>query len=418
MRIHVHDFSGHPFQVELSRALAQRGHEVRHTYCPEYVTGHGRLGVEPGDPSSFSVGTVSAGLPFDKYRASARLRFEVAYGRSLVQEIESHRPDVALICNVPLLAMTRVTRSLRRRVPIVFWHQDVYSLAMTDAVDRALPKVLARPAARLLQGAERSILRSSRAVVAIADTFREQYDEWRLDLPDVSVIPNWAPVAEITPRERHNPWAVHWPDHVATRLLYAGTLGRKHNPQLLLDLLGALRDRGVDAGLLVVSEGPGADSVASEAPGDANVRVLPFQPAEALPDVLGSADVLLALLEPDASRFSVPSKVASYLAAGRPVVLLGPPTNPVAADVERAGGLVATPDPDGVETAAAWIAATLADPQRVRGVGLDARAFAEDRYEIGRVVQVFEKVLARAGARTDGGLQTADLGLGAGRDEG
>jgi colanic acid biosynthesis glycosyl transferase WcaI len=396
VRIHVHDFSGHPFQVELSRALAHRDHEVRHTYSSEYVTGHGRLSVEPGDPDTFSVGAVSTGLSFDKYRAAARLRFEVAYGRSLIREIEQHGPDVALICNVPLLAMTRVARHLRRRVPLVFWHQDVYSLAMSDAVNQALPKALARPASRLLQGAERRVLRSSRAVVAIADTFQEQYDDWGLALPDVSVIPNWAPVSEITPRERENPWASHWPSQVATRVLYAGTLGRKHNPLLLLDLLRALRDRGVDAGLVVVSEGPGADAVASAAGEDPTVRVLPFQPAESLPDVLGSGDVLLALLEPDASRFSVPSKVASYLAAGRPVVLLGPATNPVAADVQRAGGVVAAPDREGAEAAADWVAKTVADPQRAQEAGRSARAFAEQRYEISQVVKVFETVLARA----------------------
>jgi len=30
MRIGIHDFSGHPFQVQLSRELASRGHEVVH----------------------------------------------------------------------------------------------------------------------------------------------------------------------------------------------------------------------------------------------------------------------------------------------------------------------------------------------------------------------------------------------------
>ena len=32
MHIQVHDFSGHPFQAELSRELATRGHSVDHVY--------------------------------------------------------------------------------------------------------------------------------------------------------------------------------------------------------------------------------------------------------------------------------------------------------------------------------------------------------------------------------------------------
>ena len=38
MRILVHDYAGHPFQVQLSRALAQRGHDVLHAYCASLQT--------------------------------------------------------------------------------------------------------------------------------------------------------------------------------------------------------------------------------------------------------------------------------------------------------------------------------------------------------------------------------------------
>ena len=36
MRILVHDFSGHPFQMQLSRELARRGHDVLHVDCASY----------------------------------------------------------------------------------------------------------------------------------------------------------------------------------------------------------------------------------------------------------------------------------------------------------------------------------------------------------------------------------------------
>ena len=38
-RIVVHDYSGHPGQAQLSRALAARGYEVTHQHCPAYATG-------------------------------------------------------------------------------------------------------------------------------------------------------------------------------------------------------------------------------------------------------------------------------------------------------------------------------------------------------------------------------------------
>ena len=65
------------------------------------------------------------------------------------------------------------------------------------------------------------------------------------------------------------------------------------------------------------------------------MRLLPFQPAEQLSEVLGSGDVLVALLEPGASKFSIPSKVLSYLAAGRPVLGIMPADNPAAVDIDE-----------------------------------------------------------------------------------
>ena len=135
------------------------------------------------------------------------------------------------------------------------------------------------------------------------------------------------------------------------RLLYAGTLGRKHNPLLLVELIDRLRERGIDAELTVISEGEGAGllaQAATERPAITDfVRVMPFQPPEGLSQVLSCGDVLVALLEPGASKFSIPSKVLSYLAAGRPVLGIMPSDNPAAIDIEEAGGYVVRPDHDG-----------------------------------------------------------------------
>ncbi|RMF52223.1 MAG: glycosyltransferase WbuB, partial [Bacteroidetes bacterium] len=51
MRILVHDYAGHPFQVQLSRALARRGHDVLHAYCGSLPnTAHGIMHRLDEDP--------------------------------------------------------------------------------------------------------------------------------------------------------------------------------------------------------------------------------------------------------------------------------------------------------------------------------------------------------------------------------
>src|SRR5215213_6966407 len=80
VRILLHDYSGHPFQVQLSRELARRDHEVHHLHCPSYTTGKGALAVRPDDPPGFSVEPVDLGEPFDKYHYARRVRQERRYG--------------------------------------------------------------------------------------------------------------------------------------------------------------------------------------------------------------------------------------------------------------------------------------------------------------------------------------------------
>ena len=105
--------------------------------------------------------------------------------------------------------------------------------------------------------------------------------------------------------------------------------------------------------------------------------------------------MLLTLLEPDAGVFSVPSKVLTYLCAGRAMVAAIPPQNLAARIIERSGaGAVAAPgDVD------AFVAATLdllTSPERRDTAAASARAFAEATFDIGTICDSFEAVLDRA----------------------
>jgi hypothetical protein len=91
---------------------------------------------------------------------------------------------------------------------------------------------------------------------------------------------------------------------------------------------------------------------------------------------MASADVLLAVLEPDASRFSVPSKVLTYLCAGRAIVGVLPADNSVAEILLTHGaGLVVDRD-----EAATAVAALLDDAGRQRAMGEAGRRYAEKAF--------------------------------------
>jgi glycosyltransferase involved in cell wall biosynthesis len=126
------------------------------------------------------------------------------------------------------------------------------------------------------------------------------------------------------------------------------------------------------------------------------VKILGYQDADHFSDVLASADLLIALLEPDAANFSVPSKVLSYLSAGRPIIALVPEGNPAALDVLAAGGCVAPPTSAGAAHAAGWLAGIENDPAALQALGRRARVLAEERFDIVRIGDEFEQILFEA----------------------
>jgi glycosyltransferase involved in cell wall biosynthesis len=328
------------------------------------------------------------------------MRFERAYGRAWIKRLKADRPAAVIACNLPLISMFLFARYARRsRLPYVMWHQDIYSAGLSDELRRRLPRLLARLGSTVFVRMEAYCARNASHVVAIGDAFKAVYPGWRVAPENVSVIPNWAPLDKVfpVPRSNHRSTAL-FDDEDALRLVYAGTLGRKHNPQLLVEILRKALDEDIPAALLVVSEGESADELAAIAARepDLPLRVVPFEPADSLPDVLGSADVLIALLEPEATSFSIPSKVLSYMAAGRPILGLMPEDNPAAADIVATGGHVAPPDSEGAKGSVAWLADLHTDRTKVASLGRRSREIAEAKFDVSKVAQRFDEILTRS----------------------
>lgn len=392
MRVLVHDYSGHPFQVELSGELARRGHDVTHSWCDAHVSGKGNLGGYP----DVHFEAIGKGEVVEKLSFRRRLVQELRYGVQLARQIRRTRPDVVLFGNVPVPMMAIVTLYLvASRTPWVSWQQDVQGVAMRSFAGTKLSKGFLVFAA-VAGWVERWCNRRADAIVVISDAFVDVHRKWGT-AGKTTVIPNWAPLGELVPTPRDNAWAREH-DLVGTpNIVYSGTLGLKHNPRLLVQLTRAIRDRGTPAHLTVVTEGQAVDELADEARTlDVPVTLLPFQPYERLSEVLGSGDVLVVLLEQDAGAFSVPSKTLSYLCAGRPVLGLMPAENQAATIVERADGCVLPAHELSLPAAAEWVRSVLDDAEHRDLLGKTARSLAEQEFALPRCADTFEHILASA----------------------
>jgi colanic acid biosynthesis glycosyl transferase WcaI len=399
VRILVHDYSGHPFQAQLSRALARRGHQVVHAYYPMPGARTGAIETQPTDPANLSFQPVAGRSATKGQGLFNRPRHDIFYGRAIGRVARRVKADVVLSANTPLLAERLLMRAARGSgAAFVHWFQDAWAIWLSATARRRFG-VLGIPVGYALHRLERSLLMGADAVVPISPMFRELIRGYGVPDSRITLIPNWAPIDEIVPVERHNSWsAEHGLDDTFV-FLYAGALGIRHAPRLLLELGTALADTTV----IVVSSSAEADNLGAEAArGDvSNIRVLPIQTYEALPNVLGTADVVLALLDRQGARISVPSKMLSYMAAGRPI-LAAMPVDSYAAQVllESGSGVVVEPDDH-----TAWLAAAhelAADPDRRARMSADARAYAEAAFDIERITTQFETVLGAAVERRKG----------------
>ncbi len=391
MRILIHDFAGHPFQVQLSRELALRGHAVTHAYPIGLQGPKGRLCPTNDDPPSLTITGIPLSATFRKYSAARRFVAHRKYAYDVKTLICARHFDVVLSGNTPIDVQAQLLWHCRRRsIGFVHWVQDVYSQAMEFFLRKKLP-LLGLPLSYPFRKIEQFVARSSDANVVIAEAFRGVLADWGVPEDKVSVIENWAPLDEIKVMPRRNPWAKEHGLGESPVFLYSGTLGLKHRPDLLYRLAESLRPQGK---VVVISEGTGREYLEAQPPLP-NLRLFDFQPYDRLSEVLASADVLLATLEADAGVFAVPSKILSYLCSSRPLLFAAPPANLSSEVVKKSGGGI-TVDPD---QPSEWISAArlLAESPDLRAtLAASARSYAEKTFEIRRIANAFEEILAKS----------------------
>lgn len=391
MKILLHDFAGHPFQAELSRELGRRGHPVTHAYCGGVTTGRGDLERRASDPPGLRFVDCSS-KDFERYDPIRRIASEVVYGRAVSAVARSVGAEVVISSNTPLIAQGLLWRTARQGgARRVYWLQDFLGRG-TRAVLTRRSLALGSTAGRALERLETELLCRSDAVIAITDDFVGALDTRGVNVPR-AIIENWAPLGEVVVRPKRNPWSIA--NGLADRpvALYAGTLGLKHDPEHLARAAEMLGRAGE---MVVVTEGRGRDALeaARRRRELSNLHLFDYVAYEQFPDVLGTAEAALVLLEPDAGAYSVPSKILSYLAAGRAVVAAVPEENLSARVLGRAGsGFVVEPG-DHAGFAAA-IVRLLTDLPLAREMGTASRRYAEDRFDIERIAN---EVLTLIGA--------------------
>ena len=391
-RILINDHSGHPFSIQLSRALAHRGHEILYSYSSSFQGPKGTLKRKTDDPKNIQIKGIELSKTFQKYNYIKRKFQEREFGHKLSDDIKSFKPDVVLSCNTPLDAQSVILKTVQsENIRFVFWVQDIYSIAIRKILKKK-NNFFGPIISMYYKWMEQKQLQKSDAVVLITDDFIPLIKSWNIECSRCHIIPNWAPINELHVAPKENNWSVKKKLNNKFCIMYSGTLGLKHNPEILLKI-SQFYNKNDYVRVIVISEGIGAEWL-NKKKSQLNLKnliIMNFQPFEALPNVLSTADIFIAILEPDAGIFSVPSKVLTYLCFKRPLILSVPVENLAARIVTQnnAGRVI---NPNNVDMVIEKLDMLVKDSSLRKKMGINALKYAESNFNINVISDSFEKI--------------------------
>lgn len=316
--------------TDLCEDLVKAGDEVR--VVASRVQGDRRL------PAHECIDGVEVVRPWSTGYGKSRLTYRFLDDLSFVAAAASRacvvaRPDVILALSAPPMVATAAALAARgRELPLVHWVHDVYpDIALATGV---LPRRSALGST--LQILSRMTHRHAAMSIAVSSKMAEILKAHGQSADRVRVQENWAdgtaiqprPAAATSFRARHG---------LKGRfvVMYSGNLGLVHDIATPIRAAHELSSSCPDVVFVFVGAGARLAEARALAGEAANIRFLPAQPRGELSDSLAAANLHLVSLAEGMEGLVVPSKLYGVMAAGRPVVYIGPAQSEVAHVVRR-----------------------------------------------------------------------------------
>jgi glycosyltransferase involved in cell wall biosynthesis len=330
-------FKGLPF----ARALMDRGHDVQVlTGFPNYPGGR----LYPGYRLRPLQREVMEGIPvirvplYPSHDASSVRRAvnyaSFALSAACIGPWAAKKADVAYVYHPPAtVALPAMALHWMRRVPFVYDVQDLWpdTLGATGMLrHRAILNLVGRWCSLAYRKAAR--------IVVLSPGFRDALVRRGVPGSKIEVIYNWCEEDCIRRAPRNEALADALGMAGRFNIVFAGTMGKAQALDAVLECAGIVAKRSPKLQFVFVGGGIDVDRLKAIARGKclSNVLFLARRPVSEIGDLLNLADVLLVHLKDDPLfRITIPSKIQTYLAVGRPI--LAGVGGDAAALVEKAG---------------------------------------------------------------------------------
>jgi len=325
---------------------------------------------------------------------------------SLLRGMSLPRHDVILAPSPPLSNGVIADFLGRfRGVPFIYCVQDIWP----DVAIRA-GLLKSERAIRSLKRMENYVYRRAAGVTVLSQGFRDNLLAKGVPDEKISVIPNFIDTEFVTPQPKQNSFSKTHNLEGKFVVLFAGNMGFSQGLETVLDAAKLLRDNP-NIEFLMVGNGASRDGAQTylQGLGIDNVRFLPYQPQEQLPAMYGTADVCLIPLRRGFTTESVPCKLFTIMAAGRPAIAAVDPGSETWNLLQRANsGICVEPESPGALAEA--ILRYYRDPGARAEAGRSARECVEKEFQAGAIADKYLEAMKRAigGGRVQDSLSFND----------
>lgn len=398
MKIFIHtmyylpDFGSAPILMdELAGYLAAAGHQVEIVTTMPRARGAEFRGLfySRREDRGFVVKrfwTNSAPFPLGRL-----LAWNIYTAGALLNLLSVRKGDILFLRTPPLqLGVPAFWAKAVRGARVFVNVQDIHpDLAIESGI-------LKNPAGiRFAKALEKWVYGLADRIAVISDGFARNLGEKGVPAAKLEVLPNWVDTDYLKPGPKDNPVSRRHGLHDKFVVMYSGTVSISSHTALER-VLDAAKLMAGDPGTLfvIVGEGLKKEALRKKAVslGLKNMTFLPFQPYRDLPDLLASADVLLVPLDKEKSRLSVPSKLYSFMAAGRPILGLADPDSEVAMLLREKECGLAVP-PDSAAAVAEALRTLRRSPEKRRLLGGNAREHVVHQFAKDKILGSYDKLL-------------------------
>lgn len=241
-----------------------------------------------------------------------RLRMEAGFFRRVARVARADKSDI-LICVTPMLSGLAAGLLRRRGRPLGVLVQDLTGNAAGESGSTG------GRAARLIAKIEYSLLGRCDLVGVITPRFRALLSAQHIPEDKIVDLPNFTHITPSTVSVEQARRALGW-DLESTLVVHTGNIGRKQGLELVVQAAALAAEQDADVRFVVVGDGNQKQELQALAGSNSHITFIPPVDAQQYPLVLAAADFLLICEKPGVKEMSLPSKLTSYCAAGRPII--------------------------------------------------------------------------------------------------